>query len=457
MLALIQFTFTVDSSIVNVALPSVQDELNASTADLAWVVNAYVVTAGGLLLLGGRLADLYGRRRIFLLGTAVFAVASLTSGVALNTGMLIAGRFGQGVGEALAAPAALSMIVLMFTDFRERARALAIWGGLSGLGATAGVLLSGTLTEFAGWRWVFFVNLPVAAVVLLVLPRLVDARPGSGVRRIDWAGAALVTTGLIALIAGLLAAGHNGWTAPVVLVPLLVGLATLAAFVAVETRTVAPLVPLSFFASRLRLSANLATMALTSGLAATMFLLTLYMQNVLDYRPLVTGLAYLPFCVAFLGGLMASTALTARLGVTWTIVTGLLLSTGGLLYLAVRMSVGSGYLDVLLPATVLIAVGLGIAFPALQNAALHGVTENDAGLGSGVQTTTQQLGSALGLAIFAAIAISRAAAALDSGATAKAADVTGYRWAFYAAAGALFLAAVLMPTAGRVPPADPSR
>ncbi|WP_051865903.1 MFS transporter [Streptosporangium roseum] len=444
-LALVQFMFTVDSSIVNVALPSVQRELGASTADLAWVVNAYVVTAGGLLLLGGRLADLWGRRRMFLVGTAVFAVASLTSGIAASTGMLVASRFGQGLGEALAAPAALSMIALMFADSRERARALAIWGGLSGLGATAGVLLSGALTELAGWRWVFFVNLPVAAVALLLTPRLVEARPGSGGRRVDWAGAVLVTAGLIALIAGLLAAGHNGWTAPAVLVPLGAGLAALAGFVAVEAKTAEPLVPLRFFASRVRLSANLATITLTSGMAATMFLLTLYMQNVLGYQPLATGLAYLPFCVAFLGGLMASTALTARLGTTGTIGAGLLLSAVGMVYLALRMSVTSGYAADLLPATVMIAAGLGIAFPTLQNAALQGVTDDDAGLGSGVQTTMQQLGSALGLAVFTAIAIGRTGAALASGDSTPAAAVSGYQWAFFVAAGALVITALLMP------------
>ncbi|MDP9866379.1 MULTISPECIES: MFS transporter [Streptosporangium] len=443
-LALVQFMFTVDSSIVNIALPSVQRDLGASTEGLAWVVNAYVVTAGGLLLLGGRLADLWGRRRVFLAGTAVFALASLASGVAGSTGMLVAGRFGQGLGEALAAPAALSMIVLMFPDGRERARALAIWGGLSGLGATAGVLLSGALTELAGWRWVFFVNLPVAAVALLLAPRLVDARPGAGGRRVDWAGAVLVTGGLIALISGLLAAGRNGWGAPVVLLPLGAGLAALAASAVVETRSAAPLVPPRFLASRVRLSANLATITLTSGMAATMFLLTLYMQNVLGYQPLATGLAYLPFCVAFLAGLAASTALTAKLGTTGTIGAGLVLSAAGMLYVAVRMSVTSGYAADVLPAMVMIAAGLGTAFPALQNAALHGVTDDDAGLGSGVQTTMQQLGSALGLAVFTAVAIGRTGTALEAGQSSPAAAVSGYQWAFYAAAGVLLLAALLV-------------
>lgn len=265
----------------------------------------------------------------------------------------------------------------------------------------------------------------------------------------DWAGAVLVTAGLIALIAGLLAAGHNGWTAPAVLVPLGAGLAALAGFVAVETRTAEPLVPLRFFASRVRLSANLATIMLTSGMAATMFLLTLYMQNVLGYQPLATGLAYLPFCVAFLGGLMASTALTARLGTTGTICAGLLLSAVGMAYLALRMSVTSGYAADVLPATVMIAAGLGIAFPTLQNAALHGVTDDDAGLGSGVQTTMQQLGSALGLAVFAAIAIGRTGAALASGDSAPAAAVSGYQWAFSVAAGVLVLTALLMPVTVR--------
>ncbi|MGS2645442.1 MFS transporter [Streptosporangium sp. G12] len=444
-LATVQFMFTVDSSIVNVALPSLQRDLGASTADLAWVVNAYVVTAGGLLLLGGRLADLWGRRRLFLLGTAIFALASLASGLAANTGMLVASRFGQGLGEALAAPAALSIIVLTFRDGREKARALAIWGGLSGLGATVGVLLSGALTELAGWRWIFLINLPVAAVALLLAPRLVKARPGGGDgRRVDWAGAVLVTTGLIALISALLSAGQAGWSTSTTLLPLGAGLAALAAFLVVQARAASPLVPPRFFASRVRLSANLATVTLASGMAATMFLLTLYMQNVLGYRPLATGLAYLPFCVAFLGGLMLSTVLTARLGTALTSGAGLVLSAAGMLYVALRMSVAGGYAGDVLPAMVMIAAGLGIAFPALQNAALHGVTDQDAGLGSGVQTTMQQLGSALGLAVFAAIAIGRTGAALEAGDSSPAAAVSGYRWAFLAAAGALVLASVLV-------------
>ncbi|WP_440103351.1 MFS transporter [Streptosporangium sp. H16] len=444
-LAMVQFMFTVDSSIVNVALPSLQRDLGASTADLAWVVNAYVVTAGGLLLLGGRLADLWGRRRMFLLGTAIFALASLASGVAANTGMLVASRFGQGLGEALAAPAALSIIVLTFRDGREKARALAIWGGLSGLGATVGVLLSGALTELAGWRWIFLINLPVAAVALLLAPRLVKARPGGGGGRgVDWAGAVLVTTGLIALISALLSAGHRGWSTSATLVPLGAGLVALAAFLVVQARAASPLVPPRFFASRVRLSANLATVTLASGMAATMFLLTLYMQNVLGYRPLATGLAYLPFCVAFLGGLMLSTVLTDRLGTALTSGAGLVLSAAGMLYVALRMSVAGGYAVDVLPAMVMIAAGLGIAFPALQNAALHGVTDQDAGLGSGVQTTMQQLGSALGLAVFAAIAIGRTGVALEAGGSSPAAAVSGYRWAFLAAAGALVLASVLV-------------
>ncbi|WP_440068806.1 MFS transporter [Streptosporangium sp. OZ121] len=443
-LATVQFMFTVDSSIVNVALPSLQRDLGASTADLAWVVNAYVVTAGGLLLLGGRLADLWGRRRMFLLGTAIFALASLASGLAANTGMLVASRFGQGLGEALAAPAALSIIVLTFRDGREKARALAIWGGLSGLGATVGVLLSGALTELAGWRWIFLINLPVAAVALLLAPRLVKARPGGGGRGVDWAGAVLVTTGLIALISALLSAGQAGWSTSTTLVPLAAGLAALAAFLVVQARAASPLVPPRFFASRVRLSANLATVTLASGMAATMFLLTLYMQNVLGYRPLATGLAYLPFCVAFLGGLMLSTVLTDRLGTALTSGAGLVLSAAGMLYVALRMSVAGGYAVDVLPAMVMIAAGLGIAFPALQNAALHGVTDQDAGLGSGVQTTMQQLGSALGLAVFAAIAIGRTGVALEAGGSSPAAAVSGYRWAFLAAAGALVLASVLV-------------
>jgi MFS family permease len=250
-LGLIQFMLVVDVSVVNVALPRIQHDLHFSPAGLVWVVNGYVIMAGGLLLLGGRIADLFGRRRLFLIGVGVFALASATSGAAVSPAMLVCSRFAQGAGEALAAPAALGMIVVLFPDPRERVKAVGIWGGLAGLGGTTGAVISGVITDAASWRWIFYINLPIALVALLWVPRLVsESRMIREQRRIDLAGAVTVTGGLIAIVYGLLEANRHAWGAPDVLVPLLGGVALLIATVAVEARSPWPLIPPRFFANR---------------------------------------------------------------------------------------------------------------------------------------------------------------------------------------------------------------
>lgn len=438
-LALVQFIIVIDQTVVNVALPSIQRDLGASASGLAWVVNGYLLTAGGLLLLGGRVSDLLGRRRIFLVGTALFAAASLGAGAAPTAEVLIACRFAQGAGEALASPAALSLLAVLFTDRVERARALGIWGGLAGLGATVGVVLSGVITEVTSWRWIFLINLPVTAVALVAVPRLVRADQRTGRGSVDVLGAVLVTGSLIAVVHGLLQAAEHSWTAPAVLVPVAAGLAGLAAFVAVEARVSAPLMPLRFFANATRVSANLCTVLLTSAMAAMFFLLTLYMQQALGYGPLQAGLAYLPFCLAFIPGLIATTALTGRGRIRTAIVAGFLISAAGMLLLSL-VTPATGYVTHLLPATMILAVGLGMGLPALQNAALHKVSDADAGLASGMQTAVQQLGSALGLAVLVTIAL-RAA---DPAATAAGASTSGYQLAFTAAAGTLAAGALLV-------------
>jgi len=301
-LSLVQFMLVLDATVVNVALPSLKRDLGMGAAGLAWVVNGYVLTFGGLLLLGGRISDLFERRRVFLAGLGIFALASGAAGLSVGPAMLIASRFLQGAGAALVAPAALSLVTLFFTEEQGRAKALSIWGSLAGLGATAGVLLGGVLSDLASWRWIFLINLPVAAVALLLVPRLVaESRGPSGRRRrLDLSGAVLVTAGLSSIVFALLGKGEQAWVSGAVLVPLACGLALLGLFVAVEARAENPLVPLRFFLRSGARSASYAVFLLASGaMMAMYFSLSLYMQRVLGYSPLSAGLAYLPLCATF--------------------------------------------------------------------------------------------------------------------------------------------------------------
>lgn len=442
-LALVQFMIAIDNTVVNVALPRMSHSLSLSTVGLAWVVNGYLLAAGGLLLLGGRLADLIGRRKMFLIGTAVFALASLTAGLAQNGAMLITSRFIQGAGEAIASPAALSMVPLLFAVEKERAKAFGIWGGIAGLGATIGVLLSGVLTDLANWRWIFLINVPVALVPLVLVPKLTDdSRSPNADRRIDVPGAVLVTGGTLAVVYGLLQAGQHGWSDAGTWWPLIVGVLALIGFVAWEARAAAPLLPLRFFANRTRVTANVCTILVAGSMMSLFFLVVLYMQNVLGYSPLQAGLAYLPFMVGFTVGLVLSTNLFPRLGARPTIAAGFLASALGM-YLMSRISVHGSYLgDLLLPLMVL-AFGLGLVNPALQNAALHRVSESDAGLGSGVQTTVMQIGSAMGLAVLIALSVRRTSVLVGSGHPADVAAVSGFQLAFRLAAVVLVVGALI--------------
>ncbi|WP_285752282.1 MFS transporter [Lentzea sp. NBRC 105346] len=440
-LALVQFMIVIDNTIVNIALPSIRNDLGTSQAGLAWVVNGYLLTAGGLLLLGGRVADLLGRKKIFVVGTAIFAIASLTSGSAWNSEVLIVSRFLQGVGEALASPAALALIVLMFTTPKERAKALGIWGGLAGIGATVGVLLSGVIVDLANWRWVFFINLPVAAIALALCAKLVhDAPAEGGKRKLDVPGGLLVTGGLILVVNGLLRAAEHPWGSFGVWGSFIAGFVLLGLFAVVESRTADPMMPLRFFANRTRVSANVTTILLTSAMAAMFFIVTLYVQQVLGYSPLQSGLAYIPFCIAFMPGMIVSTQLVTRFGPKTAIIVGFVVSAAGMLLLA-RIDAQGSFWGQLVPATVVLAFGLAIGLPALQNAALHELSGADAGLGSGVQTSVQQLGSALGLAVLTTIALNHATA---SGLPQNEAIVSGYRFAFVIAAIVLAVGAGLV-------------
>ena len=443
LLALVQFIIFLDATIVNVALPSIQRDLGLSESTLTWVVSAYLITAGGLLLVGGRLADMFGRRRVFCLGAGLFAVASITAGLAGNSGVLLTGRSLQGLAEALAAPAAMSMVALLFVDPKERAKAFGIWGGLAGLGSAAGVLLSGVLTDLVSWRWVFLINVPLALVPMLLLPKLADESraPATGRRRPDLAGAVLVTGGLIAILNAILAAAREPFGSARVLVPLVIGVVALIAFVVVETRVEQPLVPLRFFANRVRATANVATVFIAASSAAVFFMVVLYGQNVLGYSPLRSGLAWLPFCVAFMPGLVLSTKLITKYGPRVALASGLAVSAIGVA-LFTRLSVDGSYLTELLPAMVVTALGFGMTNPAMQNAAVHEVSEADAGLGSGIVTTVLQMGGALGLTVFVAIALGHQGDRQAAGVTEQAAVTSGYTFAFMIAAIALAVGAV---------------
>ncbi|MFE2435091.1 MFS transporter [Streptomyces sp. NPDC059409] len=459
-LSLVQFIIVIDNTVVNIALPSIEDDLGTSQAGLAWVVNGYLLAAGGLLLLGGRVADLVGRKRLFVIGTTLFALASLTSGLAWNSGVLIVSRFAQGIGEAMASPAALSLIVLMFTDGKERAKALGMWGGLAGMGATVGVLLSGVLVDLAGWRWVFLVNLPVAAVALALAARNVRDAPVTGARpRLDVWGALLVTAGLVAVVNGLLQASEHPWSSVAVWGSLAGGVLLVVLFALVEARVPDPMMPLRFFTDRTRITANVATVFLTSAMAAMFFLVTLYVQQVLGYSPLQSGLAYLPFCAAFIPGMVVSTQLVTKAGAKAAIIVGFCVSAVGMLLLA-RIDAQGSFWGQLVPATVVLSFGLAIGLPALQNAALYRLSDADAGLGSGVQTSVQQLGSSLGLAVLTTLAVTHAQDARGSGSAAGQALVDGYRFAFVTAAvvlvvGAVLVAAVMQSVRQPQPPASP--
>lgn len=442
-LSLVQIMLVLDATVVNVALPPIQTDLGFTQAGLAWIVNGYALAFGGLLLLGGRLGDLYGRRRLFLLGVSVFAIASATAGLAANPAMLVGSRFAQGVGAALVSPAALSLITLLFTDPAERTRALSIWGGLAGLGGTVGVVLSGVLSDLADWRWVFLINLPVAAVALAVAPRLLPESIAPGRHRLDWLGAALVTGGVGLIVFALLdKQATQEWTSPTVLGRIAAGLALLAAFVVVESRVPSPLAPLAFFRSPTRSAANLVSVLTAAAFGGFFFALTLYMQQVLGYSALRTGFAYLPFGAALLVGVGLFSQLIPRIRVRLSMTGGMVIAASGLALFA-QIPVEGSYVRDLLPAMLLFPLGSAAAFVGGTIAATSGLDEQDAGLGSGLLNASQQVGSALGLAVLVSLAVTRTGDLLGEGVAPFTAAVEGHRLTFAVAAGLMVVGAVL--------------
>ncbi|MGY0498480.1 MFS transporter [Nocardia sp. FBN12] len=439
-LCLVQFMLNLDDNVVSVALPTVRADLGFTTAGLAWVVNGYILAFGGFLLLFGRVADLLGRRRVFLGGVALFGVASVLCGLAQEPWQLVAGRFVQGTGAAMASPAALALLTLLYPSARERAAAIGIWGATAAVGATSGLVISGALTGFASWRWVFLINVPVVVLALVLLPRLVgESRSGPRVR-VDIAGAALITGAPVLLVYGLLRASETGW-GEVGSTMAMVGAALLAVvFVIVERRTGEPLVPLSFLAFRPRAVANGATLLFSAAFYAMAFLLMLQLQTVLGYRPFTAGLAYLPFGAGILVGMWLSSRAVHRLGIRAALIIGLLISAAGLLLMS-GIDGHDGYVFGVLPALLVTSLGCGMSLPALTVTALTGTTEDNAGIGSAVLSSVQQLGGALGLAILVTLATRRG-------------DIEGFSYALTIAAAIVGLAAALIAAMLRARPRE---
>lgn len=406
-LGLIQFMLILDVTVVNVALPSIQRDLDISEGALAWVAEAYVLAAGGLLLLGGRLADLVGRRALFLAGVALFGLASASCGFAQSGLMIDVSRFIQGMGEAMAAPASLGIIAVLFTDPGERIKALGLFGGLAGLGGTSGTVISGFITHL-DWRWIFFINVPVAIVALLLVPRLVDESRSPQPHRPDFLGAITGTAGLLAVVFGLLHAADHPWGSPGVWSSITGGVVLVVLMVLIEARSSDPLIPLSFFRNRTRVTTNVVTLFFSSAFFSYFFLLTLVEQQTMHWGPIKAGLSYLPFGLCIGAGIGVGTGLMPRLGVKRLLAIGFFLDAIGML-LTSTIGTGTSYWANILPGMVVLAIGSGLSFPAIGNASLHEVTGEDSSLASGIQQAIQQIGGALGLATLASIAIKYAA------------------------------------------------
>jgi len=429
------FMTVLDVSIVNVALPSIGRSLHFSETGLQWVITAYAITFGGFLLLGGRTADILGRRRMFVVGVVIFSIASLVCGLAGSTGMLVTARAVQGFGAAIVSPCTLSIITTTFEEGAERNKALGIWGAMGGSGAAAGVLFGGILTKYLGWEWIFFVNVPVGAIVLLLTPRVVRESRAPGERQaFDVVGAGSVTAGLALLVYAISKAPVDGWSDSLT-IGLLAGAALLIAFfLAWESRVPRPLMPLSIFRIRTLAAANLVGVLLGASVFANFFLLTLYVQNVLHYSALKTGITFLATAGTTVVVAGLAQWLTTKIGPRIVMAAGLALSTGGLVWYA-HIPVHGTYAKDLLPGYLLVGFGLALSFIPVSIAALAGVGPRDAGLASGLLNTSQQVGGAIGVAVASSVAVSHATHLLRTGSSQAAALTSGYALAFWVVAG----------------------
>jgi EmrB/QacA subfamily drug resistance transporter len=445
LLAMTQFVIVIDASIVNIALPSIGRALSFSQADLSWVVNAYTLTFGGFLLLGGRLADLMGRRRMFIVGLLLFSVASLVGGLAQSEPWLLAARAVQGMGGAIVSPAALSIITTTFADGEERNRAFGVWGAVAGAGGAAGVLLGGVLTSGLNWRWVLFVNVPIGLLCAFLAPRvLLESRAEMQKRSFDVPGAIIVTAGLSLLVYALVDAVNVGWGSAATLTKIAGALILLVLFVAIEMRQRAPLMPLSIFRLRTLRGADTVALLIGMSLFSMFFFVSLYMQQVLHYSALKAGVSYLPLAFGIILSAGAASAGVTRFGFKPVLLTGLLFVAGGLFWFSRVPTTGGSFAADVLGPSLLAAIGLGLSFVPVTIAAVTGTRPHEAGLASGLVNTAQQVGGALGLAILATVANSRTKDLMHAGGHDLAFALTkGFERAFLVGTGFALIGALL--------------
>src|SRR4051794_16872841 len=417
LVAVAQFMVVLDASVVNVALPSIQRDVGFSEQSLSWVLNAYTLIFGGFLLLGGRTADRLGRRRLFMAGIGLFAAASLACGLSQSEATLLIARGAQGLGGAMVSPAALSIILTTFAEGSERNRALAVWGAIAGAGGAVGLLLGGAIVQVLSWRWVFFINVPIGAVVMLLATRIIPESRADGVRGgYDLEGAATITLGTMALVFTLIKANDWGWGSSRTLAGLAVAIALLVAFVWIEHRQANPLVPLRIFSNRSLAASDTTMLLLAAALFGVFFFCTLYLQQVLGYNALKTGVAYLPLSFTIIASSTIASGVVDRLTPKPVLVGGLLITTVGFV-LFTRLQVHGDYVGRVVPAMVVMGIGLGMSFVPVTIAATTGVAAEDSGLASGLLNTVQQVGGSLGLAVLSAVSTSRTTRALDGGST----------------------------------------
>jgi len=440
-----QFMVVLDATIVNVALPSIQRGLHFSRVDLQWVVNGYTLLFGGFLLLGGRAADLLGRRRLFMVGITLFAVASALNAFAQSSQVLIIGRALQGLGGALVSPAALAILTTTFTNSSDRTKALSVWSGIAAGGAAVGLLLGGVLTDLLSWRWVFIVNLPVGLAALAAAIRFVPESHGSAERKtFDLAGAFSVTAGLVVLVFAIVKAQQYGWGSTRTLATMGIGFVLLGAFLVIERLSTSPLVRLGILRVRTLAAANLALLFVAAGMFSMFYFASIYVQEVMLYSPLKAGLAFLPVSLGIGAGAAAAQQLIGRFDARGVGVVGLSLATAGMALL-LRTTVHGDYLGQLLVGLLPMSIGMGLTFVPITLLATANIEGEDAGLASGLYNTSQQVGGALGLAILATLAANRTSSLLSGGGVGQtAALVGGFHVAFAVGAGMLALAAVIL-------------
>ena len=441
-----QFMVVLDATVVNVALPSIQEDLDFSASSLQWVVNAYTLTFGGFLLLGGRAADFVGRKRLFIIGVIVFTVASLLNGLATSSEALIAFRALQGLGAAMVSPAALSIVTTTFKDGPERTRALSVWAAIAVGGAAVGLLLGGILTEYLSWEWAFYVNVPVGiAAVLLSLRYVPESRVAT--QGVDVLGAVSVTAGLTLLVYAIVRTQDYGWLSVETLGLAAAAAALLAVFVVTELRSKAPLVRLGIFRKRSLTSANVAMLAVAGGMFAVFYFASLYVQGILGFTPVEAGLAFLPLTAGIILFSGLAQPLIARVDVRWVAMIGMATAAVGLVLLSMA-PVGGSYAADVLPGLLVMSAGLGFTFVPLTLIATTNVRDEDAGLASGLFNSSQQIGGALGLAILSTVAASTTTDALPAGRTPSSLEqasalVDGYQMAFAVGAGLMIVGVIV--------------